>query len=163
MEDRRAEQRFAELYRGQYSRVLSFVARRSANVQEAEDITADVFRVAWEKACAGTSISPGWLFGTARNVLRNHDRKVRRDQDLHASQLTEERARAAAHPVTDAVEAAVSVLASTHRDILMLAYWDQLNAKEIAAVLDLSVSAVWVRLHRARRAFKDAFKPLQET
>jgi DNA-directed RNA polymerase specialized sigma24 family protein len=92
---------FTALYRANYGRVLRFVARRSPEAGDAEDITADVFRIAWDRA---------------RATLADLDER--------------------------------------HRSVLVLRYWDGLNAAEIAEHLDLSVSAVWVRLHRARRAFQ---------
>ena len=40
------------------------------------------------------------------------------------------------------------------RDILQLAYWDELSIAEIAGVLRCTESAAKVRLHRARAAFR---------
>jgi RNA polymerase sigma-70 factor (ECF subfamily) len=49
------------------------------------------------------------------------------------------------------------------RDILQLAYWDGLDAAEIADVLQCSESAAKVRLHRARAAFRKQMPAGAET
>jgi RNA polymerase sigma factor (sigma-70 family) len=145
---------FTALYRANYGRVLRFVARRSPEAGDAEDITADVFRIAWDRAREGTQVNPGWLFTTARNLLSNRDRASRRAERLHQAVAVDLRARVGTDVASDRVRATLADLDERHRSVLVLRYWDGLNAAEIAEHLDLSVSAVWVRLHRARRAFQ---------
>ena len=52
------------------------------------------------------------------------------------------------------------MLREPDRAALVLHYWDGLKAAEMAAVLEVSVPAVWVRLHRARQAFRATFTTL---
>ncbi len=49
---------------------------------------------------------------------------------------------------------AINTLASRDRDATLLFYYAQLSLQEIAALLDISVGAVKVRLHRARQRLK---------
>ncbi|HKS03560.1 MAG TPA: sigma-70 family RNA polymerase sigma factor, partial [Arthrobacter sp.] len=49
---------------------------------------------------------------------------------------------------------AMAALRDNERDILQLAYWDELSMAEIAGVLQCSEAAAKVRLHRARAAFR---------
>ncbi len=49
---------------------------------------------------------------------------------------------------------AINMLTSKDRDAMLLFYYAQLSLQEIAVFLDISVGAVKVRLHRARRRFK---------
>ncbi|MFF5075898.1 RNA polymerase sigma factor [Actinoplanes sp. NPDC000266] len=149
------EQRFTELYRASHGRVLRFVARRVGDDAEAEDLTAEVFRIAWDKTTGGAVLSPAWLFVTARHVLSNHHRWVRRGDSAY-------RKVAADGPrgderTADLVADVLERLPETHRDVLVHRYWDDLSAGEIAALTGLSPSAVWVRLHRARQAFKRSY------
>jgi RNA polymerase sigma-70 factor (ECF subfamily) len=159
MTKRRPEPAFTALYRENYGRVLRFVERRVGDRTEAEDVTADIFRIAWDKATQGVTLSPGWLFVTAHHTVNNHYRATERAARLHRSVAADLAATAhtTVEQTTDAVHATLSDLAEQHRDILRFHYWDGLSAREIAAVLGISVSAVWVRLHRARRAFQDRF------
>ncbi len=49
----------------------------------------------------------------------------------------------------------------SHREALVLRYFQDLTVEEIAEVLGCSVAAAKVRLHRARKVFKDNFVALQ--
>lgn len=155
------EQAFAGLYREHYGRVLRFVGRRIGPGPEAEDVTADIFRLAWAKAVQGSPLSPGWLFVTARNTLNNRNRFVVRTERAHQTVAAGMRsalaARSSADRTVEIVDETLAGLRDMDREILLLAYWDEMTASEIAGVLDVSVSAVWVRLHRARRAFRAVF------
>lgn len=154
--DPRAEARFTALYRDNYDRVLRFVLRRVGERGSAEDITAEVFRIAWARA-GEASITPGWLFVTAQNLLKNHYRAAQRLEQVLAA-AREELARPDHEPsAVDAVRATLSDLDEQHRLVLVLSYWDGLSAREIADVVGISAAAVWTRLHRARRAFRDVF------
>ncbi|WP_253905761.1 sigma-70 family RNA polymerase sigma factor [Arthrobacter sp. H5] len=54
-----------------------------------------------------------------------------------------------------AVADALLRLREKEREILLLAYWDDLAVVEIAEVLQCTQSAAKVRLHRARKAFAE--------
>jgi len=54
---------------------------------------------------------------------------------------------------------ALARLRDKERDILQLAYWDELSTTETAGVLQCSESAAKVRLHRARAAFRKHMPP----
>jgi RNA polymerase sigma-70 factor (ECF subfamily) len=47
-----------------------------------------------------------------------------------------------------------------HREALVLRYFQDLSVEEIAEVLGCSVAAAKVRLHRARKIFKDNYVAL---
>ena len=73
------EQRFGRLYSQMHPDILGYLARRIGE-QEAIDAAADVFVVAWRRISdvpEGDAARP-WLFGVARNVLRNRRRATRR-------------------------------------------------------------------------------------
>ena len=156
--DRKVERRFIALYRENYGRVLRFVLRRVGDESEAEDITAEVFKIAWTRAVDGSSpVSPGWLFVTAQNLLRNHHRSLLRSERLLRAAEAELKTRQSAVSSVEIVRGVLSSLGEHHRQVLVLAYWDGLSAQEIAEVMQVSVPAVWVRMHRARRAFRHSF------
>jgi len=157
MQDAQLASEFTELYRGHYGRVLRYVARRVRPGTEPEDLTAEVFRIAWDRVRSGDRLAPSWLFGTARNLLQNHWRAEVRATRLHRAAATELRAELGTWPEQDRVLTALAALDEHHRDVLRLRYWDEFSTAEIAAHLVVSPSAVWVRLHRARRAFREAF------
>jgi RNA polymerase sigma-70 factor (ECF subfamily) len=52
------------------------------------------------------------------------------------------------------VRNALAQISAEHRTILILKFWEGLSGPEIAEVLDLSLPAVKMRLHRARKEFR---------
>ncbi|MCX2748027.1 sigma-70 family RNA polymerase sigma factor [Arthrobacter sp. MI7-26] len=148
------ESTFIALHRDTYPRIFRFVRRRVDDPQVAEELAADVFRVAWQKWDEASSVDVAWLFTVARNLLGNAYRSHQRQLALH------ERLRESVVPGDGAgsryslVDEVLDSLREKDRDILQLAYWDQLTVAEIAAVLQCGESAAKVRLHRAREAFR---------
>lgn len=161
--DARGRAAFVALYRETYARVVRYAARRVGRGADAEDVAAEVFRLAWARAARGEQVGTGWLFVTTDNVLRNHHRAERRAGRLAAAAADAGRGGdgtadaatgdATAERVLDALDA----LDDATRRLLVARYWDELSGAEIGALLDLSSSAVWVRLHRARKAFAAAY------
>ncbi|MFD7527080.1 RNA polymerase sigma factor [Streptomyces sp. NPDC059849] len=148
--------RFTALYTREYSRVHAFAHRRTADGGEAEEIAAEVFRIAWEHELKGGETTPGWLFVTARNVLGNHYRATVRLSELRR-RIGEELGRAPASPEESTVLDTLDRLPQQHREVLVLSYWDGLTAAETGALLGCGTSAVWVRLYRARKAFREYY------
>ena len=75
-----AEDRFGRLY-GEHGRaLLAYALRRTSDAQDAADLVADVFLVAWRRL---DDVPPGeggrlWLYGVARHALANQQRSERR-------------------------------------------------------------------------------------
>ncbi|MGR3937853.1 RNA polymerase sigma factor [Streptomyces sp. BRA346] len=157
----RAAARFTALYVRDHPRVCAYVHRRSGDQAEAEDLTAEVFRTAWERMSAGDDVGTGWLFVTARNLLSNHYRSTARLTEMHRA-VADALGRAPASGQDNAVLDTLDRLPSAHREVLLLSYWDGLSAAEAGEVLGCRASAVWVRLHRARKAFRDVYDLPQE-
>ncbi|MFF5536746.1 RNA polymerase sigma factor [Streptomyces cinerochromogenes] len=153
--------RFTALYTREHPRVCAYVHRRSGDRGAAEELTAEVFRTAWERMTDGQDVGTGWLFVTARNLLSNHHRSMARLSEIHRA-VAETMGRAPASDRDDAVLDALDRLPAAHREVLLLSYWDGLSAAEAGAVLGCSTSAVWVRLHRARKAFRAVYDLSQE-
>ncbi|MQS37722.1 RNA polymerase sigma factor [Streptomyces katsurahamanus] len=151
----RAE-RFTELYLREHSRLLGFVYRRVGDRGTAEELTAEAFRIAWERTADGSAGTPAQLFVTARNLLANHHRATARLGELHR-RIRVEVDRSTDSEQESTVVDALERLPGHHRDVLLMTYWDGLSAAETGAVLGCRAPAVWVRLHRARKAFRDLY------
>jgi RNA polymerase sigma-70 factor (ECF subfamily) len=65
MEDR---ERFSRLFEAHYALVLAFAARRVGRDQ-ADEVTAETFLVAWRRLDAVPVEPLPWLYGVARNVV----------------------------------------------------------------------------------------------
>jgi RNA polymerase sigma factor (sigma-70 family) len=148
--------RFEALYAEHKAGVIGYVLRRTDSADDAADVIAETFLVAWRRlddAPAGATARL-WLYGVARRVLANHRRGERRRIAL-ADRLRED---LAARPALEAssgelveLAAVMGSLADGDREVLTLEAWEGLGPQEIAAVLGCSRNAARIRLHRARR------------
>ncbi|HET9517049.1 MAG TPA: RNA polymerase sigma factor [Actinoplanes sp.] len=151
--------RFEALYAATFPLVLGYALRRCDGPEDAADVAAETFAVAWRRMDA---IPPGeqarlWLYGVARNVLANHRRGLARRHELSAALAAEVTKRyepsaedcAGLHPVG----ALFRQLSDVDRELLSLVAWEGLDPGGIAVVLGCSRNAVRIRLHRARRRF----------
>ncbi|NJC23090.1 RNA polymerase sigma-70 factor (ECF subfamily) [Arthrobacter pigmenti] len=136
-----------------YQRVLAYILRRVNDREAAQELAADVFRIAWQRE-RGADTGIGWLLGVARNVIGNEYRGRRRARELELKLQDGMRAQLHGHPDPrrDLVANALGKVSAKHREVLILAYWDDLNTAELAQVLGCSQSNAGVRLHRARAA-----------
>jgi RNA polymerase sigma factor (sigma-70 family) len=147
--------RFRTLYRSTFSDIYAYTTRALASDQsEIDDVVAEVYLVAWRRIDELPQ-SPQdrlWLFGVARNVLRNTKRNTNRrlllvDRMRRQPQLPVGSSDPSDVDVTDALRR----LSPNEREVMQLVVWDGLSAEETAAVLECSVNVVQVRLHRGRK------------
>ena len=151
------EQAFIDLHAQHSARVNGYIACRINDRHRAEELAADVFRIAWEKQLPEPP-GIGWLLATARNVIGNEYKGRRRRQEL-VERLKEEVRREIPGPANDERSAVAEVLMQLRerdREVLMLSYWEDLTGAELGEVLGCSPSAAAVRLLRARKAFAKA-------
>lgn len=150
------EQAFIDLHTQHSARVYGYIACRINDRHRAEELAADVFRIAWQKQLSEPP-GIGWLLATARNVVSNEYKGRRRGLELVERLKDEARSGPATNSEERAAVAEVLVrLRERDREVLMLSYWDDLTTAELGEALGCSPSAAAVRLHRARRAFAKA-------
>lgn len=155
------ERAFRDLYAAHFDAVLGFALRRVDRPEDAGDVTAETFLVAWRRlthAPQGPELRP-WLYGVARRVLANHRRGERRRTALGDRLRLELRAHV---PDTsdDVVQradvtAAMRRLSARDQEVLELHLWEGLESREIAEVLGLTATVVRPRLSRARTRLRD--------
>jgi len=147
--------RFEAVYAAYRTPVLGYALRRTLSPDDAADILAETFLVAWRKL---DQIPSGpdarlWLFAVARNALANHYRGERRRIAL-AARLGTELAQFYLPPEYDGesarIAAALRRLPEDQREVLTLSAWEGLDYGQIATVLGCSRNAVRIRIHRAR-------------
>ena len=154
MTDRGEHARFAEFYRAHYSLILTTCERRLSDRKAAEDATAEVFRVAWERAKVGKELTLAWLYVVARNLVgREYRRNRRRPTHVLTAVEPAVEGTASADRALE-VRAALTRLKPAERELLFMAYWEDLSPEEMAGILGCSVPALWVRLNRARTALR---------
>ena len=145
---------FIAIHKDSYPRVYTFVRRRVESAELAEELAADVFRVVWQKWDDAPRSDIAWLLTVARNLIGNAYRRRDRQEALQDKLRSAAVVRFSDDSGNVAVQDAMAALRDKDRDILQLAYWDDLSIAEIAAVLGCNESAAKVRLHRARAAIR---------
>lgn len=154
---------FIAIHKDSYPSVFRFVRRRVESVEMAEEIAADVFRVVWQKWADDSHPDLPYLLTVARNLVGNAYRSRDRQQALQVKLRTTAVERYGDNSENVAVQDAMDRLRAKDREVLQLAYWDDLGTAEIARVLNCSESAAKVRLHRARVAFRKQLPAGAET
>jgi RNA polymerase sigma factor (sigma-70 family) len=152
--DRR--RRFDELYAENHRQVLGYLLRRTDNTDDAADVFAETFLIAWRRLDDLPSDQQArmWLYGTARRTLANYRRGERRRTAL-TDRLRADLARGYQPPAFEGELAEISSafrrLPEPDRELLALVAWEGLDCGQIAGVLGCSRNAARIRLHRARR------------
>ncbi len=147
--------RFPSFYKSTFSDIYAYAARALAPDQsEIDDVVAEVYLVVWRRI---DELPPApqdrlWLFGVARNVVRNTKRSTnRRLLLLHRIHRQPRVPDGSSEPSDVDVTAALRNLSPNEREVMQLVIWDGLSVAETAEVLSCSVNVVQVRLHRARK------------
>jgi RNA polymerase sigma factor (sigma-70 family) len=144
--------------------VYNFCFRRTASWSQAEDLTSEVFLVAWRRrrevvfSAESRSLLP-WLLGVALHLARNRwraDRRARRaltrlDASAHEADFSDEViARIADERQMAALLSVLGRLPRHERDVIALCAWADLSYDDCALALGVPVGTVRSRLSRAR-------------
>ena len=151
---------FRRLFETGYGPLVAYARRRTADVAAADDVVAETFATAWRRRADLRPDAPPlpWLYGIAANVLRNQwrseGRRLRLADRLQHDPLTPSTSALDIEFPDPELHAALDRLSFDDREILRLANWEELTHAEIAEVLSISVNAVGIRLHRARKRLR---------
>lgn len=158
---------FEELYETYYHTVAVYVARRTRSAEDADDVVASTFLVAWSRIdeLADADEPLAWMYAVAYRTLLSHWRDASKTVNLAGKAAAEY-----ADPI-DSVEATVEAreqlahvsiamlsLSETDQELLRLVGWEQRTHAEIASILGISRVLVRTRLHRARRRLQAAYE-----
>lgn len=127
---------------------------RRVGPDEAADVVAETFLVAWTSPAAERSDSLPWLYGVAHNVIRTSYRSSARYSRLRASIPVPESAPSAETVAVARLRIieALESMSELDAEIVLLAAWEGLTANEIAESVGMRSAAVRMRLSRARRS-----------
>ncbi|HKG37908.1 MAG TPA: RNA polymerase sigma factor [Conexibacter sp.] len=158
---RGSEAAFDLLYRRYSGSVYRFCLRRTRDADMAEDARAIVFLEAWRRRSEVDLTSrpaEPWLYGVARNVLRNQQRTLRR-RDASLRDLGRTTAPSASDDVSERVErrqvlellvSALHALPPAQRAVVGLCVLEDRSYEAAAGALRIPVGTVRSRLSRAR-------------
>ncbi|WP_454294307.1 RNA polymerase sigma factor [Salana multivorans] len=146
---------FAAFYARHYLLILKVAQQRLNQPADAEDVASEVFQRAWAHHDGGGDLNLRWVYVTLRNVVGNEYRR----RDRAAVPVAEivgghaDSARGAPEPDTDDavdIRRGLATLSDSDREVLYMAYWEDLSGTEIAEILGCSRTAVTTRLMRAK-------------
>ena len=155
---------FRRIFEAAFDDLVRYAERRVVE-SAVDDVVADTFLVAWrrfDELPAEPSEARAWLFAVARRILANTHRGRRRSHAVAVRIASQPR-----HHHDDAADVAHRVdlaraferLTPRDQEVLALVAWDGLSTAEAARVLEISTSALSVRLSRARRRLREHLEP----
>ncbi len=159
----RSETAFATLVARHVNLVYSTALRFSGNPNHAEEITQAVFVILARKADGwrhGVVLS-GWLYQTARltaaNVIKSELRRQRREQEACMQSISNEPDPANWIEIAPLLDDAMGRLGETDRNAVVLSFFENKTAREVAAALQLSEAATRKRVERALDKLRNFF------
>lgn len=153
---------FGELFDACYDRIYAYCYRRVGSRETAEDIAASVFEDALAKRGIARVRWQGkpviaWLYRIAARRVADFYRAKRSDDPLDAVVLSAtDRADESVEREDEsaAVRRGIGKLNERDREIIRLAFFDELDGAAIAATLGCTTNNAYVRLHRALKNLK---------
>ena len=141
----------------------------SADSQEIEDICAAICMSAldnhqqYEPKKGSMS---NWIFGIARNYIKNYYREQQRERNMFDPDLEEEIVSNSQNPEVSLLDKemfvdtlkAIRTLPELEQEIIALRYGAGFSYREIAQQLNIPISSVGVSLHRAHKKIKAQIK-----
>lgn len=146
---------FQELYETYIGDVYRFVLWLSGNHYEAEDISSETFISAWvHKTTIRTETLKAYLFTIARNIYLERQRRGKRHirlDDVYEDLVPEPGHRVDAQRQLQDVHQFLQSVSEVDRTVFILRVQHELTYAEIAQMLNLSETAVKVKVHRVRK------------
>ncbi len=158
-----SEAAFATLVARYVNLVYSTALRFSGNPHRAEEITQAVFIILARKAGGWRrgAILSGWLYQTARltaaNLVKGEMRRQRREQEAGMQSMLNEPEEAAWEQIAPLLDDAMGRLGETDRNVVVLRFFENKTAREVAAALKLTEAAAHKRVNRALEKLRKFF------
>lgn len=168
--ERRDRQAFAHLFEHFGPRLKGFMMRKGANAEFAEDLVQDAMIAVWNKAAM---FSPGkgsvttWIYTIARNLRID---QWRREGSRYFTDI-DDYEEASDDPASDdivisrqqdlAVTGALDVLPDDQREVIVMAFMDDLTQSEIAEKLDVPLGTVKSGIRLAYRKMSSVLEDLR--
>ena len=131
---------------------------------DAEDIVSTIFLRAWQYSRqyrTGTRAYRRWIFGIARNEVRNGWQKAKRARELQDALERDQTVEAGSATVpppadTSALERAIADLTEEQREVIVLRFMNGKSPAEVARILGKREGSVRALQHRALRKLRSA-------
>ena len=145
---------FHEIYERHSKDVYRYSYWLSGSAQDADDITSETFARAWVgREEIRTETVKAYLFAIARNLYLKGLRHTKRQMDLdplHPDPKPAPEQQVESRLELDRAMQAIQSLSETDRAAFLLRVQHELPYDEIARILQLPLTTVKVKIHRAR-------------
>ncbi|MEZ4648438.1 MAG: sigma-70 family RNA polymerase sigma factor [Candidatus Eisenbacteria bacterium] len=157
-----------DLFRTHHGMVFRFVRRECGSRDEAEELTARVFFRVIDSAFefrGTTAMLPAYLFGVARNVIRENRRDVARWIPMEDAVTS---VQPAAHDLVQVedewsrLREAVACLRPEEQEVLHLRFVEGFPLARVASAMGLPVGTVKSHIHRLRVKLRGVREPQRE-
>lgn len=148
--------RFQVLYNRYYESIFRFIFRRTADEALSADLCSQVFLKAMQKlpkyTYKGVPFS-AWLFRIASNEIGQYFRSTSKNrvvslEDTHLQEMVDEMDHLDLQDLQSQMIKALDQLKADDLEIIELRFFEQRPYKEIADLMDISVSNAKVKVHR---------------
>lgn len=145
--------------------IIAFAMSHIASEPDCQEILNDVLLTVWSNATsyAGRSSVRTWVLGIthhkAMDYLRKHQRNNRLNE-MYGEELQTADHEISAESAIEALDSArlvrdsLQMLSQNHREVLHLAYYEDLSCSEIAQILECPSGTVKTRLMHAKEKMK---------
>jgi RNA polymerase sigma-70 factor (ECF subfamily) len=152
---------FAKLIARHQQAIYGYLQARLLEPADAEDLCQEVFLRCYlgrEKLSLSVSVE-SWLMGIAKNVLREHVRRITRRKEVAWTELCLELdslmpPEQAEHRALDHLPGCLESLGPSAREAIDLRYKAKLSMEQISQQFSRSEGAVRLMVHRARQALR---------
>lgn len=159
--------KMALLFQRYHRALYGFLFQMTSQKESSEDMVQNVFyrMLKSRHTFTGEGEFKTWMYHLARNLLKDHFKKNKRGGNHYDSADFEEKI-SGGIPADEhfekkmelkALRQAIAGLSDESREVLVLSRYQDLKYFEIAQILDISVGAVKVRVHRAVSQLKSMF------
>ncbi|MBN2245441.1 MAG: RNA polymerase sigma factor [Candidatus Aminicenantes bacterium] len=152
---------FKDLYESYANEVYRFALWLTGNPSEAEDITSETFIRAWvNNSKIRTETLKAYLFTISRNIYLQHQRKMKHQavlEDIHPDSAPGPEKLTESQFILKRVQRILQTLPETDRTTFVLRVHHGLSYEEISRVLEISLSALKVKIYRVRKKLINAF------
>lgn len=152
---------FDELIRDYLKKVLRLVYLMVKDRSLAEDITQEVFLLAYKNLgnFRQESSMQTWVYRIAVNEAKKHLRSWSFRHLFFKSEVDIEVVEGAESSVMQndlraCFARLVMELPNSYRQLIVLHYYEELSVEEIAVILEMTTGAVYTKMHRARQKLK---------
>jgi RNA polymerase sigma-70 factor (ECF subfamily) len=154
---------FEKLYKAYQTRLFRYLLRMVGDTGKAEELTNDTMVAAWKAAGSfkGQSKPSTWLFAIARNKALNAMRglqpvmvDVETAVAVVATSDSPEKTVSRGN-LQAAMKQALNQLSADHREVVELAFYQELSYQEIAEIMQSPVNTVKTRMFYAKKKLQE--------